>query len=48
VLASAHSASALEELGFAVLTLSRGKLVRAEPSAMRQSAARPPLAQQVS
>ncbi len=48
VLASAHSAAALEELGFAVLTLSRGKLLRAEPSVMRQSGARPPLARQVS
>jgi heme ABC exporter ATP-binding subunit CcmA len=48
VLASAHSAAALEELGFAVLTLSRGRLMGAEPSAMRQSAARPPLARHVS
>jgi heme exporter protein A len=48
VLASAHSAAALENLGFAVLTLSRGRLVRAEPSAIRQSAPRPPLARQVS
>jgi heme exporter protein A len=45
VLASAHSASALAELGFAILTLSRGRLVRAEPSTTR-SAARPPLARQ--
>lgn len=43
VLASAHSAEPLAELGFAVLALARGKLVRAEPGA-----ARPPLARQVS
>jgi len=48
VLASAHSAGALEELGFAALTLSRGRLVHAEPSATRQSVARAPLARQVS
>ncbi len=48
VLASAHSASALEDLGFAVLTLSRGRLLRAEAAAVRQSAARPPLTRQVS
>jgi len=46
VLASAHSAGAFEEMGFAVLMLSRGRLVGA-PSA-RQSAARQPLARQVS
>jgi len=48
VLASAHSADALEELGFAVLTLTRGRLVRAEPSTVRPTAARPPLKRQVS
>ena len=36
VLASAHSASALEELGFAVLTLRRGKLVATEAAAVRR------------
>jgi len=45
VLASAHSAGAFEEMGFAVLILSRGRLVRAEPLAARRSAA---LARQVS
>jgi heme ABC exporter ATP-binding subunit CcmA len=35
VLASAHSADALQELGFVVLTLSRGRLVRAESAAAR-------------
>jgi ABC-type uncharacterized transport system ATPase subunit len=40
VLASAHSADALQELGFVVLTLSRGRLMRAESAAARQSAAR--------
>jgi heme exporter protein A len=39
VLASAHSAGAFEQLGFAVLALRRGKLVAAEPSATRQGAA---------
>ena len=48
VLASAHSAGPLENLGFAVLTLSRGRLMSAEPSAARQSAPRAPLARQVS
>jgi heme exporter protein A len=48
VLASAHSAGAFEEMGFAVLILNRGRLVRAEPLAARQSTARPPLARQVS
>jgi len=48
VLASAHSTAPLEGLGFAVLALARGKLVRAEPDAARQSAARAPLAPQVS
>jgi ABC-type uncharacterized transport system ATPase subunit len=48
VLASAHSAGALEDLGFAVLTLGRGRLVREEPSAVRQSAGHPSLARQVS
>ena len=48
VLASAHSAGAFEEMGFAVLILTRGRLVRAEPPAARQSTARPPLARQVS
>ena len=42
VLASAHSADALQELGFVVLTLSRGRLVRAESAAAR-IAARPAL-----
>jgi hypothetical protein len=35
-------------MGFAVFILNRGKLVRAEPPIARQSAARPPLARQVS
>jgi heme exporter protein A len=48
VLASAHSSAPLEALGFAVLALARGKLVRAEPDAARPSAARAPLAPQVS
>jgi heme exporter protein A len=48
VLASAHSAGAFEEMGFAVLVLSRGRLVRAEPPVARQSAAPPLLARQVS
>ncbi|MGH7914881.1 MAG: ATP-binding cassette domain-containing protein [Candidatus Binataceae bacterium] len=49
VLASAHSANALGELGFAVLMLSRGRLVRAEASGIRESAAAPPpLVRQVS
>jgi ABC-type multidrug transport system ATPase subunit len=48
VLASAHSAGAFEEMGFAVLVLSRGRLVRAEPPVARQSAAPPVLARQVS
>jgi hypothetical protein len=48
VLASAHSADALEELGFAVLTLRRGKLVSDQASAPCQGTARAPLARQVS
>jgi heme exporter protein A len=48
VLASAHSPGAFEEMGFAVLLLNRGRVVRAEPLAARQSVARPPLARQVS
>ncbi len=47
VLASAHSAGAFEEMEFAVLTLSRGKLERAEPPVTRQST-RPALTRQVS
>jgi hypothetical protein len=35
-------------MGFAVLLLNRGRVVRAEPLAARQSVARPPLAGQVS
>jgi heme exporter protein A len=49
VLASAHSAAPLAELGFATLALSSGKVVRAEQGAARQQgAARAPLARQVS
>jgi heme exporter protein A len=48
VLVSAHAGGALEELGFTILTLSRGKLVHPDPSAMRQGAPCPPLARQVS
>jgi ABC-type multidrug transport system ATPase subunit len=48
VLASAHAAAPLEELGFAALALDRGRLVRMEPGALRQSTARAPLARQVS
>jgi ABC-type Mn2+/Zn2+ transport system ATPase subunit len=47
VLASAHSVGAFEEMEFAVLTLSRGKLERAEPPVTRPST-RPALTRQVS
>jgi heme exporter protein A len=48
VLASAHSADALEDLGFAVLTLRRGKLVSDAASVAGHATARVPLARQVS
>jgi ABC-type multidrug transport system ATPase subunit len=48
VLASAHSPGALETMGFAVLTLSRGRLARADPAVVPQSAAAPMLARQLS
>jgi heme exporter protein A len=48
VLASAHSAGAMEQMGFAIFTLSRGRLVPGETSVTRQSPPRPSLARQVS
>ena len=48
VLASAHFAATMEELGFAVFTLSRGKLARPEESAARQRPPCPSLARQYS
>jgi ABC-type multidrug transport system ATPase subunit len=48
VVASAHSASAMEQMGFVVFTLSRGRLVPGDASAARQSPPRPSLARQVS
>jgi heme exporter protein A len=48
VLASAHSAGAFEQLGFAVLTLRRGRLVTPEPPATRENATLAPPARQFS
>lgn len=44
VLVSAHSAGAMEELGFEVVTLSRGRLVPPEARSARQTPPRPALA----